>query len=535
LSAVVSDGQREWFLVNNGAYRIERGRWEPLRDRAGMPVEVLGAAVFVEPSEFWAVDKLGVAVYRLADGIATLVRHLDASLLGTADIEFLGVDRDQHVWVGTDRGAFVRLGNRWLLLDRGNGLLWNDLDDGAVYFERDGGVWIGSSKGATHVLPGQLGIDAAKLLVEEVRFGDRPATRIVPKNVDWADRRMRLTLQTPQIGRGRSMHLEYRLNDAVAWDAFTGNVLQLESLEPGEYRLQVRAAADAPLLQPGAPVDLSFDIHPPWWLSAPARIGYVAALAGAWLLSMQLLRVRARTMQAALERAISERTIELERSRKLVRDLGVHNTKLLEEERKRVARELHDEMGQQLAALRMEISVLRRRAPSTGSAADEAALEMLLARVEDLVASMRSVVAELRPPALDGGLAAALDWLVATFERHAGIPCDAEVDDSAELLSPDAAVMVFRIAQESLNNVRRHARARRASLRLCRTGAYCVLTIGDDGVGFDPSSRADGYGILGMEERALALGGALNVVSVVGQGSTVRLQMPLPGVREASC
>jgi signal transduction histidine kinase len=240
-------------------------------------------------------------------------------------------------------------------------------------------------------------------------------------------------------------------------------------------------------------------------------------------------------MRSRLEQAIAERTAELARSRELVRSLGVHNTRLLEEERKRVARELHDEMGQQLAALRMEISVLRRRAPENGHPPDDAALGMLLARVEDLVASMRSVVAELRPPALDGGLSAALDWLVDAFERHADVPCEVEIDDCARRLTPDAAVMVFRIAQESLNNVRRHAQARHAWLRLAREGKDCEVTIGDDGVGFDPANREPGYGILGMEERAIALGGTLTIASTCANGCIVRLRLPLPATALDAC
>jgi len=528
LAAVVSDGQRDWFLVARGAWRIDRGGWEPLRDERGDPIEVTGAAAFAGPSEFWAHDSKGLATYQVVDGTARLRQRIDLALLGTADIEFLGADNERRVWVGTDRGVFVHSDARWMQLDRDNGLLWNDLDTGAFHFDADGGVWIGSSKGVTHVLPGRLAADAPRLRVEQARFGDRPGVRELPSRVDWDDRRLRLTLQTAQLARGRSMRLEYRLNDAPTWEGFAGNVLQLESLEAGDYRLQVRAAANAPLLQAGIPLELAFTVAPPWWRSTPARITYVLALAAAWFLSMQLLRLRARAMRTRLEQAIAERTAELERSRALVRSLGVHNTRLLEEERKRVARELHDEMGQQLAALRMEISVLRRRATAHDASATEAALAMLFARVEDLVAGMRGVVAELRPPALDGGLAAALEWLVAAFERHADLPCVAEVDECATLLSPDAAVMVFRIAQESLNNVRRHAHAGHAWVRLARAGQECELTIRDDGIGFDPSARTSGYGILGMEERAIALGGSLAIASAAGEGCTVRLRLPLP-------
>jgi len=230
------------------------------------------------------------------------------------------------------------------------------------------------------------------------------------------------------------------------------------------------------------------------------------------------------------EQAVAERTAELEHSRELVRSLGARNARLLEEERRRVARELHDEMGQQLAALRMEIAVLRQGAAGAGPASSDAALGVLLGRVDGLVVSVRRIVAELRPPALDGGLAAALDWLVFEFERQTHLDCEVDVDACASLLSADAAAMVFRIAQESLNNVRRHAAAAKVSLHLRRADAGCELRVHDDGRGFDPSRRAAGFGILGMEERARALGGTLVIASRTAQGTDVRLRLPLPDV-----
>jgi signal transduction histidine kinase len=233
------------------------------------------------------------------------------------------------------------------------------------------------------------------------------------------------------------------------------------------------------------------------------------------------------------EQAIAERSAELERSRELVRSLGARNARLLEEERRRVARELHDEMGQQLAALRMEIAVLRQGGASAERASNDAALGMLLSRVDGLVVSVRRIVAELRPPALDGGLAAALDWLVSEFERQTRLPCEVGVDACADLLSADAAAMVFRIAQESLNNIRRHAAASNVSLRLRKLETGCELRVRDDGQGFDPSKRTAGFGILGMEERARALGGTLTIESRAGQGADVCLRLPLSGTDPA--
>jgi signal transduction histidine kinase len=339
---------------------------------------------------------------------------------------------------------------------------------------------------------------------------------------------MRLTLRTPRIGAGRSTRLEYRLDAYQPWTALEGNVLQVESLEAGDYRLQVRAAARGPLAEPGPPLDVAFAIEAPWWRSMPARIAYLAAMAAAWVLSMLGLRARASAMRLRLERAIEERTAELERSRELVHSLGVHNAKSLEEERKRVARELHDEMGQQLAALRMELSVVRRSNANANATARDDALAALTSRIDGLVASMRGVVAQLRPPALDGGLEVALSWLASEFEKHTGVPCDVHVSEHLRKLPADAATLIFRIAQESLNNIRRHAAANRVHLELLEHDGVNELSIEDDGSGFDMGAQRSGYGILGMEERARALGGTLIIDSAAGRGTIVRLHFPWP-------
>jgi signal transduction histidine kinase len=244
-------------------------------------------------------------------------------------------------------------------------------------------------------------------------------------------------------------------------------------------------------------------------------------------LAISTLRRNLTERNLLMEREIAARTeaqAELQRSREMVRMLGAHNARSLEEERMRVSRELHDEMGQQLAALRMEVSVLRQRTRA-GEPPGDSAFDMLLDRVDGLVASMRGVVAQLRPTALDGGLATAIDWLAAEFTRHTSLPCRVEVDDGALLPKADAATMVFRIAQESLNNVRRHARATQVRLQLRLDAAGCELTVVDDGIGFDVREQSSGYGLLGMEERARALGGVLAIESAPGKGTTVRLRI----------
>jgi signal transduction histidine kinase len=237
----------------------------------------------------------------------------------------------------------------------------------------------------------------------------------------------------------------------------------------------------------------------------------------------RLLDVRAPAV-VALEAAITERTIELERSQRALRELGDHNARALEQERTQVSRELHDELGQQLAALRMELSILAVRADD-GRRIERADIDELLGRTDALVASVRRLVSGLRPPALDGGLPAALQWLASEIRRDASAACTVDCDRASAALPGDVASMVFRVAQESLTNVRKHARARHVAISFARVSGAWELRVQDDGVGFDQAAPIEGYGLMGMRERALAFGATLSIESGPTQGTSVSLRL----------
>jgi signal transduction histidine kinase len=237
----------------------------------------------------------------------------------------------------------------------------------------------------------------------------------------------------------------------------------------------------------------------------------------------RLLDVRAPAV-VALEAAITERTAELERSQRALRELGDHNARALEEERTQVSRELHDELGQQLAALRMELSILAVRADD-GGRIERADVDELLGRTDALVASVRRLVSGLRPPALDGGLPAALQWLAAGIRRDAAALCTVDCDRASAALPGEVASMVFRVAQESLTNVRKHARARHVAISFARVAGSWELRVLDDGVGFDQAAPIEGYGLMGMRERALAFGATLSIESGPTQGTSVSLRL----------
>jgi PAS domain S-box-containing protein len=199
-----------------------------------------------------------------------------------------------------------------------------------------------------------------------------------------------------------------------------------------------------------------------------------------------------------------------------------------EQEKSRIARELHDELAQSLTALKMDTIWLRERMAADPVAA-QAKLTEMLAMLDTAVASTRRIAADLRPLVLDDlGLVPAIEWLVQNFSQRSGIPCELEMDEELELGEPYATA-VFRIVQESLVNVAKHARASMARVRVERDGDDFVLVVQDDGQGFrvaDPR-KPQSLGLVGLRERAHLLRGEVRVSSAPGEGTRVEARIPV--------
>lgn len=234
-----------------------------------------------------------------------------------------------------------------------------------------------------------------------------------------------------------------------------------------------------------------------------------------------LTRHRDQLEQEVRERVRTE--LELRDSREQLRQLSAHQESVREEERRQIAMTIHDELGQLLTAIKMDISLLKRM-PIHGLEWKNKAAQMseLVERTIDIV---RNIASHLRPAALNFGLLSALEWLVQDFARHNATTCSFRLEGAEPSLSDDRATAVFRIAQEALTNVSRHAQASRVEVVLCTVGQF-VLEIRDDGIGFDVAGAAKGgsYGLQGMKERARMIGAQLRIVSADTAGSIVRLQ-----------
>ncbi|WP_321788331.1 PAS domain-containing sensor histidine kinase [Paraburkholderia sp. J94] len=205
-----------------------------------------------------------------------------------------------------------------------------------------------------------------------------------------------------------------------------------------------------------------------------------------------------------------------------------------ENEQRRIARELHDDLGQRLVALKM---ALAQHQTELGTALAGplrhtlTSLTEMASQIDSLTMSVRRIAADLRPSLLDDlGLEAALEWLAHDFERRCGVAVRCELDAHALEPGDFATTALFRVAQEALTNVTRHARALNVAVRLSSDEHRCCLIIRDDGVGFAPGAavRPDAFGLLGMRERMVQLGGSLSVASRPGAGVTITAELRLP-------
>jgi PAS domain S-box-containing protein len=198
-----------------------------------------------------------------------------------------------------------------------------------------------------------------------------------------------------------------------------------------------------------------------------------------------------------------------------------------EDERRRIAREMHDQFGEQLTSLSREIATLKEAAPAA-LAAQIARLEAISQQIDR---DVDHLVWQLRPTALDDlGLRAALANYVQDWSTRVGIPAELHMSGLLdERLPPDAETTLYRIAQEALTNVARHSRATRVDVLLERQGDIVLLTVEDNGVGFEPDhadAKPGGFGLLGMHERAALVGATLQIESTAGGGTTVLLRLP---------
>jgi signal transduction histidine kinase len=220
---------------------------------------------------------------------------------------------------------------------------------------------------------------------------------------------------------------------------------------------------------------------------------------------------------------------ETRRSRARLAELTEHIEQVKEQERTRIAREIHDDLGGNLTAIKMALAMLAARLPDDHSLLERA--DYLDSLVDRTIESVHRISLDLRPSTLDLGIVAALEWQAREFEKQLGIACivraaDKEIEGE---LDPDHTSALFRIFQEALTNIAKHAGATRVTVTLRRQRQHLTLTICDNGRGITPADRVkpQSFGLRGMGERARALGGTLTLSAAPGGGTMVVVKIRL--------
>ena len=218
---------------------------------------------------------------------------------------------------------------------------------------------------------------------------------------------------------------------------------------------------------------------------------------------------------------------ELISSQSRLRLLSRRVSKAQEEERSRIARELHDQLGQKLAAIKIETVSLAKRLenPELGDKA-----KALVNLADELMGTVHRISANLRPDMLDRlGLAETVQWCAEDFERRTGISCPVEIKFRDNINSKESATAAYRIIQEALTNTSLHAKATQARIKISKSGNKLVISVADNGIGIDMSKAGNdsSLGLFGMHERAHTAGGDLSISSHPGKGTKVTVHLPL--------
>lgn len=235
---------------------------------------------------------------------------------------------------------------------------------------------------------------------------------------------------------------------------------------------------------------------------------------------------------AVLSREIAERKqieADLRISEENLRALAVHLQSVREEERTRIAREIHDELGQTLTALKMDLTWLAKRLPE-GEKENARKIKSMFRLIDVTIQSVRRISSGLRPQVLDElGLVAAVKWQATEFQKRTGIRCRIDLPADGVQLQEEQSTAVFRIFQEVLTNVARHAKATRVGIDFQVSGEQITLKIEDNGKGMRETElhQPNRLGLMGMRERAVLFGGNFQIGSAPGKGTAVTLSMPI--------
>jgi signal transduction histidine kinase/streptogramin lyase len=412
------------------------------------------------------------------------------------------------------------------------------LHDDRLYFGSAKGVVAIDSRMAWHqgsppptVIESVSGLDAAHM-------PDQPAWQLAALTVPW---RTPFSLEFAVLDfNSGAPRFQYRLGQSDAWtDLGDVGQLTMHALAPGNYRLEVRGRHSGHGWTLARALDLN--IVPPWWrqgaVQAAAAVALLLILFSGFYWRVRELKSRNRELQrlhGLREQALVEAHTSQERLQDafgMLRRMTMRLEAAKENERKQIARELHDEFGQALTTAKINLGLALGRASIDDG---KARISDTIGLIDGLIGQVRALSLDLRPPLLDEmGLVPALEGFLSAVSARSGVAIHSQLDPGLALAAADREIAVFRIVQEAVTNALRHAAATVLEVSLSAATGGVAICVRDDGKGFDAAAMlvagGPGLGLFGMRERAHDLGGAWAVDSQCGRGTVVTAFIPQPG------
>jgi signal transduction histidine kinase/ligand-binding sensor domain-containing protein len=539
-------------ILDAAGERFERYLPDPENDRSLSHHYVSAIAQDAEGA-FW-IATAGGGLNRAdpdPDGARfTFSRLTEREGLVDNDVTSINPDDDGNLWLGTKDGLsrFEPSTGRFTSYGIADGLPATEFNGGSASAGREV-LHFGTSHGLLEVRRGTPFPTAAPspTLLRSIRTLEGPFRGGSPA---WALDRLELpygeilTLEFAVLDYADARHHNYMYRMEGLRDEWVdlGNrhEITFTDLNPGFYTLRVRGRNDQGVWSE-APTALAIDVVPPFWMTDWFRLLIVAAVAALAIVAHRVrtasLERRNRelsTLKDQRERALGEARASakaLHKAYDQLRDLTRRLEAAKEDERKSIARELHDEMGQALTAAKLNLQLLP-------AAADKEAatrrIDDTVSLVDRMIGHVRALSLDLRPPLLDElGLVPALRGYLEAQAGRSGLQIDVRAGTEPSGLRADLEIVAFRAVQEAVTNVMRHAEARRVDVNVSEDDGQLKLSVRDDGKGFDVASaleRASGgqhIGLLGVRERVQSLGGELDIDSALGRGTELRIRIPV--------
>lgn len=533
---IVEDYQGDlWIGGYGGLTRVHQGQFTRWTERDQLPSNSVWSIYEDSDHVLW-IGTYDGGLVRFKDGKFTRYTAKDG-LFSNGVFQILE-DSHSNLWISSNRGIY-RVSKRDLnefadgVRNTITSVSYGKID-GMLSVECNGGIWPAGTRttdgklwfptldGVAVIDPSSIVYDSQPppVIIESALLDRAPLPVTAPLSLRPGQQNLEIQYTAPAFVKPAQIHFRYRLEGQESqWvDAGSRRTAYYSHLPPGQYSFHVIAAnSDGVWDLKGQSLRITVlaPFYETWWFTTLLLAAGAAVTAGAWKYRVRQLE-RARVAQQAF-------------SRQLIASQ--------ENERKRIAAELHDSLGQRLVVINnLALFALRsgdknRQGNGTGGVIDPTAVEEISSETKIAIQETREISYNLRPFQLDRlGLTKAIEAMIRTVAKSTGIQISAEIDDIDDLFPEELRINFYRIVQEGLNNVVKHAEATEVGVRIQRRGERTVLTIEDNGRGFAMGGRGaqpgqSGFGLTGIAERANLLGGELQLQSEPGSGTLMTVNI----------